>query len=535
MSPSAEQIASSSRAQRSVAAFSAGPNRGDNPSLPGTGTNVLVIEDDALIRDGLAELLRDDGYEVRTANNGADALNSLRSSPLPDVILLDLMMPVMDGWQFRVEQKKDAQLARIPVIAMSASRSSQAEAIDAAAFVSKPLRLPELHAAIADVVSRAQAARLEHAERLAALGTLTAGVAHEIGNPLTYVIANLEQTAKDLPSALAEPRSTIPELVAEALHGARRIGEIVRDIQTLAHVTQDATTSLVDLRGCVERTVRMLDHEMRHRAAVLLKLEPTPPVRANAGRLEQVVMNLLMNALHALSETPSTNHLLTISTRSVPGGGCRFEVADTGPGVPTRMVDRVFEPFFTTRAAGSGTGLGLSICRSIIRDAGGEIGVRPAPGGGALFWFELPPPRTNDVTPAPHWAPEPANRGRLTVLAIDDDPHILAVLRRLLSADYEVITSSEPGELSALADQHRPDVVLMDMMMPGVSVAKLLDELRVQNPELAERVVLVTAGPFTPAEQGLVESGVHPVLSKPFTKQQLLDAVSLAAPPHDRN
>ncbi len=492
-------------------------------------TDVLVIEDDPLIRDGVAELLRDDGYEVRTAVNGAEALASLRSAPLPDVILLDLMMPVMDGWQFRVEQKKDAQLARIPVIAMSASRTSQAAAIDAAAFVAKPLRIPELHAVIADVVSRAQAARLEHADRLAALGTLTAGVAHEIGNPLTYVIANLEQTARDLSGAVADPRSTIAELVGEALHGARRIGEIVRDIQTLARVTQDPETALVDLRGCVERTVRILDHEIRHRATLLLQLDPTPAVRANAGRLEQVVMNLLMNALHALSEASGTNHLLTIATRTLPNGACRFEVADTGPGVPARLADRVFEPFFTTRPAGVGTGLGLSICRSIIHEAGGEIGVRPAPSGGALFWFDLPPASERDTAAAPVSALEPVAARRLRVLAIDDDPHILAVLRRLLGADYDVVTSSEPHEMSRLAAAHQADVVLLDMMMPGVSVARLLAELGARDPDLTRRVVLVTAGPFTPAELALVESGAHPVLSKPFTKQQLLDAVSLAA------
>jgi signal transduction histidine kinase len=529
MFPSAEQIASPSGAQRSISTFSPGSSRKGSQSLQASQTDVLVIEDDPLIRDGLAELLRDDGYEVRTAVNGAEALACLRSAPLPDVILLDLMMPVMDGWQFRVEQKKDAQLARIPVIAMSASRTSQAAAIDAAAFVAKPLRIPELNAVITEVVSRAQAARLEHADRLAALGTLTAGVAHEIGNPLTYVIANLEQTARDLPGVVADPRSTIAELVGEALHGARRIGEIVRDIQTLARVTQDPATTLVDLRGCVERTVRILDHEIRHRAALLLQLEPTPPVRANAGRLEQVVMNLLMNALHALTEAGGASHLLTVSTRALPGGGCRFEVADTGPGVPARLVDRVFEPFFTTRPAGVGTGLGLSICRSIIQEAGGEIGVRPAPGGGALFWFELPPAAARDaVAPGPATF-EPTAARRLTVLAVDDDPHILAVLRRLLGADYDVITSSEPHELRRLASEHHADVVLLDMMMPGVSVARLLAEIGGHDPDLIRRVVLVTAGPFTAAELALVESGAHFVLAKPFTRQQLLDAVSLAA------
>ncbi len=347
---------------------------------------ILVVEDEAGIQESVAEILDDEGYEVVTASNGAEALQVLRALPPPDVILLDLMMPVMDGWRFRVEQKRDPTLAHIPVIAMSASNTAQAEAIDAAAFASKPLKFDELLDTIERVVSVAEAARVEHTDRLAALGTLTAGVAHEISNPLSYVMANLQQLATDVPGTPPH----LAELVSGALDGARRIAETLKSIQRMAHAAQDRTTSLVDLRGCVERAVKMVGHEFRHRGELRLGLDPVPPVRANGSRLEQVVMNLLMNAFHAVDERESQPQVVTVTTRALPSGRVRFEIADTGPGVPPHLTERIFEPFFTTRRVGVGTGLGLSICRSIIKDPGGEIGVLAAPHGGAVFWFELP-------------------------------------------------------------------------------------------------------------------------------------------------
>ncbi|MFL5304368.1 MAG: sensor histidine kinase [Polyangia bacterium] len=350
---------------------------------------MLLVEDDDGIRESVAEILSDDGFDVRVARNGGDALTVLRREPAPDVILLDLMMPVMDGWQFRVEQKRDPLLAQIPVIAMSASTTSQARAIDAAAFASKPLRVDELRQTIERVVSRVRASRIEHTDRLAALGTVTAGVAHEISNPLTYVIANLHQLASELPAAVGPSHAHLPPLVSEALDGTQRITDILRNIQTLAHVTSDRTTALVDLRTCVDRAVKIVQHEVRGRAELRLQLDPVPPVRANAARLEQVIINLLTNAFRAVGDRARDRHVVAITTRGMTDR-VRFEISDTGPGVPPHLAEQIFEPFFTTRPVGSGTGLGLSICRSIIQDAQGDIGVLAAPEGGALFWFELP-------------------------------------------------------------------------------------------------------------------------------------------------
>ena len=155
-------------------------------------TRLLLVEDDASIRLALSDMLEDEGFAVTTAVNGREALEELRQSTAPDVIVLDLMMPVMDGWEFRVEQRSDPMLAGIPLLAMSADLSAKARAIAADGYVRKPIDFPEMLHKLREVVGRAAKQRLAAADRMAALGTLASGIAHEINNPLTYVIANLQ-------------------------------------------------------------------------------------------------------------------------------------------------------------------------------------------------------------------------------------------------------------------------------------------------------------------------------------------------------
>jgi signal transduction histidine kinase len=354
-----------------------------------SAVHVLLVDDDASIRDALAEHLEDEGYVVSTAVDGADALRVLRAGAAPSVILLDLMMPVMTGWQFRIEQKNDASLAHIPVIALSANNSPEARAIDAALFLPKPPDPSALSAAINGIVARAKAMRLEHTERLAAVGTLTAGVAHEIANLLSCILSNLEGIAPQLPAALKPGPSEIPELVGDSVEAARRMREIVDHIRTVSRIARDETIEPIDLGRSVERAVRILGHQIHTRSRVALNLSPTPKVAIHAGRVEQVVINLLLNAAHAVADNPRSEPLITVSTLVTDSGRVRLEVADTGPGVPQAIAARIFEPFFTTKPVDMGTGLGLSICRAIVEDAGGAIGFTPAPTGGALFWVEL--------------------------------------------------------------------------------------------------------------------------------------------------
>ena len=195
------------------------------------GLRLLVVEDDEMIRDALTELLRDEGATVAAAVNGREALRGLRTDGAPDLILLDLMMPVMDGWEFRVEQRADAGLSHIPIIAMSADMSAKARAIAADAYLRKPLDFAELVGRIRAVTEKAAEQRTAVANTAAVFATMAAEIAHEINNPLTYVMANLQVLADRLPPASDADSQEMHELIADALEGAERIRRVVKEAQ----------------------------------------------------------------------------------------------------------------------------------------------------------------------------------------------------------------------------------------------------------------------------------------------------------------
>jgi len=196
------------------------------------GLRLLVVEDDDMIRDALTELLRDEGATVAAAVNGREALGELRSGRSFDLILLDLMMPVMDGWEFRVEQRADPALGHLPLIAMSADMSAKARAIAADAYLRKPLDFAELVGRIRTVTERAAEQREAATNTAAAFATMAAEIAHEINNPLTYLMANLQVLADRLPIGMPDEESReIRELIDDALDGAERIRRVVKDAQ----------------------------------------------------------------------------------------------------------------------------------------------------------------------------------------------------------------------------------------------------------------------------------------------------------------
>jgi PAS domain S-box-containing protein len=246
--------------------------------------------------------------------------------------------------------------------------------------------------------------RLLMADRLAAVGTLAAGVAHEINNPLACVTANLEVLDEELGAAgdggadLARmPLSELRAALADAREGAERVRLIVRDLRVFAR-GDDQERGPVDVRGAIEVAERMTANLMRGRARVVKELGDVPPVHANGPRLAQVFVQLLVNAAQAMETgRPEVNQVRI--TAHVDGARVAIDVADTGHGIPEELRGRVFDPFFTTRAVGSGPGLGLAVCHGIVRSLGGEISVESAPGGGTLFRISLPIAKSVQLAP----------------------------------------------------------------------------------------------------------------------------------------
>jgi signal transduction histidine kinase len=307
------------------------------------------------------------------------------------VILLDLMMPVMDGWEFRVEQRSDPLLARIPLLAMSADLSAKARAIAADGYVRKPIDFPELVRELHGVVGRAAQRRLAAADRMAALGTLASGIAHEINNPLTYVIANLQTLAERLPASPDRTVRELSELVADALDGADRIRRLVRQVQMVSPGQHEERLTSVALRDVLGRAVALTENQIRHRARLQCDLDQDVHVRGDGDRIEQLFVNLLLNAAQAIPEGRADQNRVRVGVRQLSGQCVAVvEIEDSGVGIPHAVRERIFQPFFTTKPIGQGTGLGLSICRGIVTALGGRISFQSDGATGTTFRVELP-------------------------------------------------------------------------------------------------------------------------------------------------
>ena len=371
-------------------------------------------------------------------------------------------------------------------------------------------------------------AELDTTQRLASVGTLAAGVAHEINNPLSSVIANLSLALGEV-GELLNAGVQAPELLGEledARAGAERIRGVARDLKVLAR-PKDEPTGPVEVVPLLESMLRLANNEIRHRAQVVRDYEDVPPVEASDGRLGQVVLNLLLNAAQAIPEGNANRNRVRVATRKAHDGAVCIEVSDSGPGIPAEVMPRLFEPFFTTKE-GSGTGLGLAICEKIVRGFNGRITAESVPGQGACFRVYLPVarPEARRFTPAGFMGVGgPVARAR--VLVIDDEPSIGIAMRRALARAHEVtVVQSARDALSLLARGPGFDVIFCDLMMPEMTGPDLLELLAQQRPEELRKVILITGGAFSPRTRAFLDQTSHLVIEKPFSPQQLLGVVA---------
>lgn len=392
-----------------------------------------------------------------------------------------------------------------------------------------------------DQVERQREA-LRQSEKLSAMGSLLAGVAHELNNPLAIAMGRASLLEEKV-AAGAEP-GALQDDARRIREAAERCGRIVRTFLNMAR-QRPPSRRAVQLDDIVRAATDMLGYTLRsHGVRVDLALgEGLPDVQADADQIGQVVLNLMVNAQQAMEGAATPTRVLSISTGlELPRHGHEprvwLRVADTGPGVPAELHERLFEPFFTTKAVGLGTGLGLSVSQGIVREHGGELVLEQPRGGGAAaapagasFLLSLPisgeksaggEVRAATAAGAPDAGADELRR----VLVVDDEPEVAELMREVLeSAGFDVLTAESGAVALELLAEARFDAVVSDVLMPDLDGPALWQRLQAEHPALARRILFVSGDTLSDAaRQTLADTGA-PTLDKPFTSADLLGAV----------
>jgi signal transduction histidine kinase len=374
-----------------------------------------------------------------------------------------------------------------------------------------------------EAANRELQGQLAQSEQLARLGRLAAGVAHEINNPLTYVIHNLEYAV-----GRKEARSSVSDLeeaLDDARQGAERIRFIVRDLTALAPHDADKLET-VHLASLLGSCVKFVSHDLGDRARLVF--DPGPPLyaRANPTRLSQVFLNLLTNAAQAIEPGNPSSNIVRLSARSA-GDMVEVIVSDTGCGIPADRIDHVFEPFYTTKAVGKGTGLGLSLTRSIVEGLGGSIHVRSVAGEGTTFVVQVPRTACEPAVVAAENATDAARNRRpggsiARILIVDDDRLVARSLKRALSPHRADIAIGGYAGLDRLRREPDAfDAVLCDVLMPDLDGVELYRIVSEKDPTTAEKFIFVT-GATTPQAQAFLDGISNPRVHKPIHPEEIL-------------
>jgi len=576
------------------------------PSAAGSGDNlsrvngrVLLVDDSKLVRDFVGSLIADWGFQVETVGSGRAALLALEAS-LFDVIVAEVRMPEMTGLELLTTLR--VRGVGTPVIMLSSvSRTSELlSAIHHGAFdyvvrdqAIEPLRLAILraiqhvHLVRENARLRAEVERMEaeietrvrehtgelervnrrlvaersemessltrlnetqeqlvQVEKMASIGLLTAGIAHEINNPLAFLLPNFELieewidcTRKRRSSDRMPTLEQLAKLVADCRGGLDRILGLVRELRVFSHPGRPHLGP-VDVDAVVRSVVGLVRSEISGRAEVTVYSGQDCVARGNEDQLRQVLLNLILNSSQSFAGQAGGGRIEIVVEHN--GDDILIRVIDNGCGIAPENLRRVFDPFFTTKGVGFGTGLGLSISRDLVKKMDGTITLESQLGRGTsvsvtLRKWRAPEPSQEAFEPLRTPTPEllaPSVGRRLSIILIEDETALLAPLRRMLAAFHDIITFSDPRDgMRCLIEQEPPDVIICDINMPVISGIELYREVTKVRPFLARRFVFLTGGISEEAAGLLAED--RRILEKPVHREELIVAIEAIASAKD--
>lgn len=527
---------------------------------------VLIVDDTPENLHVLGDMLEQEGYEVQVAANGLDALENAGAVPAPDIILLDIMMPDMDGYEVCRRLKADPDLQKIPVIFISAmgmkEQKIQGFSLGAVDYITKPFQSEEVVARVRTHIQlahteelkreiaerkKAEALLLEQAEeqrqlreqllqqqKLDSIGLLAGGIAHDLNNILTPIIGYSEMILKRV-----DPQEKVSLYAGSILDAANKAKNMVRQIMCFSR-KQNLDLQCFDLNEIIVSFMKMLENAIRENITIKMELCSDPClILCDRIQIEQVLLNLAVNAQDAISGNGlisiETGHLLFDDEfcRSHPGSQAgkylMLGFSDSGCGMDVAVLSHVFEPFFTTKAIGRGTGLGLSTAFGIIKQHGGFIDVQSIVGAGTTFRVYLPEDRScQAVDTHPISEMDNLSHSSATILLVEDSRMLLDYVQLLLEEQgYTVLAASNPEMALDLAKHAGEiDLLITDVVMPQMSGPELKKRLLETRPRLRVLFMSGYSGGIQIPHAGHVETLNY--IAKPFTSEAFMGKVLAA-------
>jgi len=508
---------------------------------------ILIVDDERSMVRLLEQLLAHAGYQKLCGTSDPREVVRLCDELEPDLVMLDLRMPHLDGIEVLHQLKRRRAETYLPVLVLTAdvSRESKRAALEAGAsdFVTKPFEQTELLLRVRNLLEmrflhrdlRRQNETLEvqiqerthqllEAGKLATMGNLLAGVAHELNSPLSVILGQVglfSQTGVD-PKARARVKD-----IGEA---AERCVRIVRSFLTMAR-RHPPERGHVSLNHLLREAVELLSFELRIAGIeIVYDLErDLPLVWADGHQLKQVIVNLVTNARQAVQDSAPPRQLRLATRYDERHSSVGIEVADSGPGIPAELRARVFEPFFTTKPDGEGTGLGLALARGMVEGHGGTIEIESTPGEGARFIISLPlgaPPESQEESGELQAAGPVVGK---SILVVDDEPAVASLLAEALSRDgYKVDMAANGAVALRMLGARDYDLIISDSGMPELNGRELYREIERREPRLSRRFVFVTGDILNPRTRAFLAETGAPQLEKPFTVESVKRVVRRA-------
>ena len=364
-------------------------------------------------------------------------------------------------------------------------------------------------------------------DRMASIGMITAGVGHEINNPLSAVVGNLEMATAEIAGLPAEVRARLGELpdeIKEALEAAQRVRQIALDLKVFSGGQADANHAL-NVEDVLDSSVRMGWSEIRQKARVVKRYGEVPPALGSESRLGQVLLNLIVNAAQAITDGHPETNSITLITRVDDQNRIVIDIQDTGTGIAPSVMQQLFTPFMTTKPAGIGTGLGLSICRRLVTAMGGSIWADSTVGVGTTFHVALPRAQASARHAAAAGA-KPGEAATARILVVDDEEMIGMILRRALRPHDITVMSRAAEALARISGGARFDAILCDLMMPAMTGMEFHAALSERFPDQARAVMFLTGGAFSSETAAFLASVPNEQLEKPFDITRLKEKLN---------